>query len=272
MSLTYAGICYENVLRHAGVTTVTDMIEDVGFELTNSYDWLSWTSFKANATALLDTITITRLNTDFAVDTCCVYFNEVMADIVGLVVTVTDVGGATTYGTYTVVATDNQVVKIPLSASADLVYEVHITPASVPQSVNIGQIFLGEEWIITEMGQHQGIRPPFLFSGPILDTVISENGSLLVSNVTRGMLSGNIDLEPVSAAWVRDRAALMNWQAFIRHTAKHPCFYSWAANIPSYATETVWAKGSGIPAAENTRLSKMGVKLPLIIEDSSGGI
>ncbi|GAG23597.1 unnamed protein product, partial [marine sediment metagenome] len=122
----------------------------------------------------------------------------------------------------------------------------------------IKQIFVGPKMEM-ERGQYVGVNPQTLTQGIIQTNNISENGSILGTNIKRVDVKSSIDLTYLTEAWVRS-----TWEAFAVHASKgRSFFYQW--NPDEYPLEVVFCVASKINAPKNISPTPlMSVSMPLV--------
>ena len=122
-------------------------------------------------------------------------------------------------------------------------------------SLLIRQAIVGEV-MEAERGQWASATNPNFYQGIQVTNTISQNGSLLGRSIKRLERKGKIQLDHLSAAWVRS-----TWEPFSQHMARYPFVYSW--NPRDYPTEIAWAFSQGIKAPSHTQNGLLSVDVPV---------
>lgn len=108
------------------------------------------------------------------------------------------------------------------------------------------------------IGQWQGINPPNLTQGVIVDNVIAMNGSVLARNLRRVEKNGEISLNFLKPDWVRTE-----WEALASHAKRYAFWYRW--HPIAYPNEVAFAVADSIQAPTNDRPPPlMAVKMPIM--------
>lgn len=85
----------------------------------------------------------------------------------------------------------------------------------------IGVIYLGLA-LQMQRGIYQGFRPPTLNENTEVRPNISEGGQWLGRSIVRQGLENNIDVDNLTAEWVRGE-----FQRFVKNSQKYPFFFAW---------------------------------------------
>jgi hypothetical protein len=108
----------------------------------------------------------------------------------------------------------------------------------------IRQLVVGEV-MTAERGQWASATVPTFHQGIQVSNSISQNGSILGRSIKRIEKKGKIDLDHLSAAWVRS-----TWEPFSQHAARYAFIYQW--NNRDYTDETAFAIATGIKAPSHS--------------------
>lgn len=242
--MTLAQVLYDSVFRlSTSVTTYSGTVVP-GFEPVNFYDWRDFSLFRPEAAAVAECDT----NAVVSVDTICVWWAATGTDTVaveGLIssvwtplVTVDQADGAM------------QWVDIPSVA-------VEGVRCVFDGTNDIRQITIGRR-LQFPIGQWQGVAPPKLLHGVVVETVISVNGSILGRNLRRITKEGQLSLNYLLQDWVRDY-----WNPFAIHASRYAFWWRW--NPVTYPTEIAFTVADKIEAPKNSSPpGRMEVSMPLL--------
>jgi len=148
-----------------------------------------------------------------------------------------------------------------VTVSSGRIIRIIITAAT---TMNIRQIVVGEV-MEAEVGQFASMTYPTLLGGVKASNAISQNGSILSRSIKRIERVGNLELDYLTASWVRS-----TWEPFAAHAARYPFIYQ--PDPTNRPTEVAFAVASGgIEAPKNMgkgdRMS-IQMKLNMLVADS----
>jgi hypothetical protein len=233
------------------------LVESSGFEWTNISDWRDYTEFKwlgtaaSNATVVQSAIRV--------VSSFIMWFSSITD---GGTYTLsaelsTPGGGFTTLATMVVPA--NSLVPListftPATIPSGCKLKITRTTAGVSHTIRC--IFAGTD-LTMQRGMFKGVRPPALSGSIVSDTVIAVNGSILGRNIRRVDRAQSLEINPVTASWVRSE-----WEPFVVHMERFAAFYQW--NSVTYPEDVAFAGAEQIVAPENgDPVPYMKVSMPL---------
>ena len=131
-------------------------------------------------------------------------------------------------------------------------------------TMNIRQLVVGEV-MEAEQGQFASMTYPNLLGGVKASNTISQNGSILSRSIKRIERTGSLELEYLSASWIRS-----TWEPFAAHAARYPFIYQ--PDPTNRPTEVALAVASGgIEAPTNMGkgdLMSVQMKLNMLVADS----
>jgi len=92
---------------------------------------------------------------------------------------------------------------------------------------------------------------------------IGANGSVLGRSIKRLERQGKIQLENLTATWVRD-----SWEPFATHACRYPFFFQW--NSRDYSSEVAFAFAEQIEPPKHTANGYLAVEMPIrmLVADS----
>jgi hypothetical protein len=240
---------YNNVLR--GITPSWSGTTVSGSPPANSIDWRDFSYFQADTGNLDFTMT-----TDTDIDTVSAYvatFTGTGTETIVLqyesspstyttLQTINPAGGKLTFDEFTgVTVSSGRKIRFVITAGTG--------------SLLLRQLVVGEV-MEAERGQWASATNPNFYQGIQVTNTISQNGSLLGRSIKRLERNGKIQLDHLSAAWVRS-----TWEPFSQHMARYPFVYSW--NPRDYPTEIAWAFSQGIKAPSHTQNGLLSVDVPV---------
>ncbi len=246
-------VYYDNALRNGTVTFSGPEVS--GFESINSYDWRDFSEFlvPAGTTKTLDVVLSKAMTLDALIVWC--------AGVTNTVVTLQE---ETSPGVFTTRLTVNLAAAVALDGirystggpfAVTLGTKIRISIAAVGDAY-FRQIFAGPR-LQFPIGQYDGVTPPTLTHGIVSENVIALNGSVIGKNYRRIERSAAIDLEYLTASWVRSY-----WDAFALHMARRACFYNWSPAL--YPDDIAFAATDDInPPVNKGPPGRMSVSMKL---------
>lgn len=251
-------VLYFNYLKASLATIAYSGTETDGFNYQNCLDGKDFSTFQpeSNATTNLD-FTMTGAAT---LNTLGVFVEKTGASGAFVI----NLYGETSPGVFTLldVITDSADGKLELSifanSSISAGRKIRLQFTTGAGTYKIRNIMAG---LLTEFerGQYAGVNPTTLTQGIVQSNNISENGSILGTNVKRVDVKTSINLQYCTESWVRG-----TWENFAAYAAKGQSFYyQW--NPSEYPDEVVFCVASKIIAPKNTTPTPlMSVSMPLI--------
>ncbi len=237
---------YSSTLAYSG--TSVD-----GFEPINAVDWRDFSLFSSAAGSKTLKIQVSAAE---PIDTAVIWAPAGLASDATVVL-----ASSPDNVTYTTLAT------IPTNTLGNISW-VSFTGVTIPVSgwlrftiasasaTNWRQMSVGLS-IQAPTGQWANVAPTGLFSGVIMENLISVNGSIIGRNQRRIQKTGQLALNYLPQAWVRT-----TWENFARHAAKKAFWYRWDAT--NYPADVAFAVASSIQAPMNDRPPPfMKVEMPL---------
>jgi hypothetical protein len=239
-----AQILYDNVLRASGATVAYDGTVVDGFEPVNAYDWRDFSLFRPQATKVLQTDLVAAS----LVNSVCVWWNAAGSNTV----LVEGWNGAAWVALVTVSQSAGTMQWVDFAGVSFTKYRFTFDGAN-----DIRQITLGARFQFP-MGQWQGIAPPQLLHGVVVENIISVNGSIIGRNIRRVVKEGLISLNYLDPAWVRS-----SWNNFAIHASRYAFWWRW--DPVSHPTEIGFTVADKIEAPKNSNPpGKMEVSMPLL--------
>ena len=238
-------VLYDNALKKAGVTIAYNGTDYSGFEYTNAIDYKDFSLFQLEPSQNRNLEFTMAADTDinkwglFAKYTggagnfiVRIYYEQTvgMADYV-LLDSMTNADGALRLEGFSgVTVLSGAKIRIRFEVGSGTFY--------------IRQIMVGEVMDM-ERGQYVGVNPPTLSQGIVQSNNLSENGSILGSNIKRIDVKSKISLKYCTETWVRD-----DWDPFAIHASKgRGFFYQW--NPTEYSGEVVYCVASKVSDPKN---------------------
>ena len=250
-------VLYENNLV-VGIDSVSYSGTEIdGFNKENLYDYKDFSTFKpqVSATTTMD-FTVGSTSQNFS--SLCVYVKKVTGT--GLDIKLYYESAPATYTLIdTITNADGELSMNNFNEVTVLATrKIRLEFVSDATQYEIRQIFVGSQ-LLLERGQYSGVNPPTLTQGIVQSNNISENGSILGTNVKRIDVKSSIDLMYCTEAWVRS-----TWEGLASHAGSGKSFfYTW--NPTEYPDETVFCVASKINPPKNiTPTPLMSVSMPLI--------
>jgi hypothetical protein len=254
--MNYPRVLYDNILKSTGVTVAYGGTETSGFNKESAYDYKDFSTFQpqVNATTNLEfTMGATQQVN------CWGFFAERTGNSGTFTAILYYESSPASYTTLdTITSADGKLVMNNFSQVAVLtgrVLGVQFVCGTGPFRVR--QVMAGIETNM-EQGHYVGVSPPTLSQGIVQTNNLSENGSILGSNVKRIDVKNKLSLKHVTETWVRD-----DWNPFAIHASKgRGFFYKW--NPVEYDEEVVYCVASKVDAPKNispTPLMSVGMDL-----------
>ena len=248
-------ILYSNVVR--GITPAFSGATVSGKGPSNATDWQDFSFFTADTGNLDYTMAV-----DTDIDAVAIY----VATTAGSNSIVLQYESSpATYTTLKTFSTPSGTLDIEEFTSVTVLAGRKIRFAiTAATTMNIRQLVVGEV-MEAEIGQFASMTYPTLLGGVKASNSISQNGSLLSRSIKRVERVGNLDLEYLTAAWVRS-----TWEPFARHAARYPFIYQPdPTNRPAEVAMAVASGGIEAPAnmGKGDRMS-VQMKLNMLVADS----
>lgn len=246
-------VLYDSLLHRFQSTITYDGTTVDGYDDTNAVDWRDFSLFRASVGT-----TNLKIQSDATVrpvDTLAVWWLAHAGTATIYVETSPDDSAWTTVATQAL-------------AQAGGIAWLDFAAANVPSSgwlrvrivttvaLDFRQISVGQR-LEFPVGQWNGIAPPTLYSGVVVDNVTAVNGSIIGRNVRRLEKSGKLDINLLDPSWVRD-----SFDPFNRHAGRYAFWYRW--HPVGYPTEVAFAAANDIVAPVNERpRNKMKIEMPM---------
>jgi hypothetical protein len=254
--MTLAQVLYDNALRKGTVSYNGVIIP--GFEPVNAYDWRDFSLFRWEPAAG-SRVLMVQIDSAILVDSLVFWATaEIPAGLVFGLDWSTDGIGWTPLLSGLTVAGEMQWLDVPtpvtVPATKWLRFYLH---NSTGLPIDFRQISFGPK-LQFPMGQWNGIAPPKLLHGVVVETVISVNGSILGRNLRRITKEGMLSLNYLTQDWVRN-----SWNPFAIHASKYAFWWRW--NPVTYPTEIALTVADKIEAPKNSSPpGRMEVSMPLL--------
>ena len=226
--MIYPEILYDNVIR--GITPTWSGTTVSEYPPANCYDWRNFSLFEAD-TGNLDFV----MTADTPISELSVYVRTLIGGssntielqyesapaVFTSLQTVNPVQGKLSYDKFTevTVATGRKIRFVVTVGGGDTIF--------------IRQLVVGVA-MVAEQGQYQSAQDPTLVNGVKVSNTISVNGSIIGRSIKRLDRKGNLQLDNLSAAWVRS-----DWEPFANHAARYPFIYQW--NDRDYPDSTAFS-------------------------------
>lgn len=255
--MTYGRVLYENLLRRSDATVTLTGTSFASFPAQNAYDWTDYAVWQIDAgdTAALDA----EFAAPVIFDTWAIYTEPTGSD--GATITIqkeTSAGsGSYTNIAYIDIADSTAIAMADVGTqNIDSGRKVRILVEAGASVVRVRQVAYGSR-LQFPMGQHEGVAPPSLTYGVVVDNKIAVNGSIIGRSYRRTSRKAEIDLEYLEPEWVRN-----TWEPFVKHSVRFPFFYQWAPE--SWAAEVVFAAAEEInPPRNSGPAALMSVTMPI---------
>lgn len=244
MAQTIPQVLYDNTLRVGTVTysgTVT-----AGFEAANAVDWRDFTLFKPQASATT-TFDSGALTANTYIDTFVVWCQSFTAGVHQIDVQYESAPAVFTTIGAIILLGDGKPQWVTLTTPVTVVTgrKVRLSIIAGATALYVRQFTVGAK-LSMETGQWNGVNPPTLNQGVVMENVIAINGSIIARNVRRIERKGNIELTYLTQTWVRN-----TWNPFSIHANRYSFWYRW--NPDSYPAEVAFAAAEEIQAPQNDR-------------------
>lgn len=244
-TMTQAQVLYDSLLLQVAPTYSGTQVP--GFELPNLTDWRDFSLFRSEAAA---TLTLDMGSDGGWADTIAVWCPGPSVETNGLTIEQSSDGSTWTDAYVMPNITDG----VPEWIEYPFVRRfLRFTFAG---AADFRQIAVGN-LMQFPIGQWNGVNPPTLYQGVIMQNVVSMNGSIIGRNLRRIEKAGKINLTHLTEQWVRQ-----TWNPFAIHAARSAFFYRW--NPVEYPHEVAFAVAENIEAPTNdSPPPRMKVGLPV---------
>jgi len=239
-------IGYHNLLEDSGAVIVGVPAAVVA----NAYDWLTYDYWTTNAAA--GTITATFAEAKAA--DYFAFFGHTLADKNGTIKLQYKQGaGAWTDIPETFVTPGDT---RPVFKTFDKIFANQwrvVIVCDAGETVNLAVVSFGEK-LSMQRGAYVGVTPPPFAR---VDTILNsetQDGQFLGRSLIRTGISGSMDFDMFTAAWVR-----LSLNDFILHARTKGWFIAWYPT--TYPDEVAYCWTSGTPQPNNTKQGRMGMSL-----------
>lgn len=250
-------VLYENAYTQTGVTVAYSGTELDGFNKENAIDYKDFSTFQPEVSATTDldvTVAATR-----DID-CWSFFNQKTGSSGTFTMTLYYESAPSVFTQLDQVTLADGNLELREFSSVEVVSgrRIRVTFTTGANPFYVRQLMIGEVMEM-ERGQYSGVNPQTLVQGIVQSNNISENGSILGTNVKRIDVKSQIDLMYCTESWIRT-----TWNTFSNHCAVgRSFFYAW--NPSQYPDEVVFCVASKINAPKNiTPTPLMSVSMPII--------
>ncbi len=246
-------VLYNNVLR--GITPTWSGTTVAEKPPAAATDWKDYTLFQANSGNLAYTMA-----TDTTIDSWAVYTKEASGNNQLILEYET---ASTVWSTLDTIFVASEKLDLrsfsSVTVSAGLRIRIRVIAAT---NIDIRQLCVGQ-YLEMERGQWATAMPPTFVQGIKVTNTISENGSILGRSIKRTERTGKIQLDHLTASWVRS-----SWEPFAKHAARYPFFYQW--DPVTYDDEVGMAVAQTINPPKNAGNGYLSVEMPLrvLVSDS----
>ena len=239
---------FSNVLR--GITPTWSGTTVSGSGPANATDWRDFSYFQADSGNLDYTMTA-----DTDIDTLSVY----VANFTGTGSQSIELQYESSPSTFTSLETKtttsgkltfDEFTGVTVSSGRKIRFVITVGTGSLL----IRQLVVGEV-MEAERGQWADATVPTFYQGIQVTNSISQNGSVLGRSIKRVEKQGKINLDFLSASWVRS-----TWEPFAQHAARYPFIYQW--NNRDYPLETAFAVAQKIQAPSHTSNGLLNANMP----------
>jgi|DEB0MinimDraft_10_1074344.scaffolds.fasta_scaffold07119_2 hypothetical protein len=250
---------YSNVLR--GITPTWSGTTVSGSPPENSIDWRDFSYFQADTG---------NLDFTMAVDTDIDGFSAYVANFTGTGAETITLQYESAPSVFSSLSSINPAGGKLVFAATSAVTVLAGRKIRLAVSVGTGSLLIRQlvvgEIMTAERGQWASATNPNFYQGIQVTNTISQNGSLLGRSIKRLERKGKIQLDHLSAAWVRS-----TWEPFSQHMARYPFIYAWNPrdyneSCPNGSTcygEVAWAFSQGIKAPSHTQNGLLSVDVPV---------
>lgn len=225
-------ICYNNLVKDA---TVTVSSEATGFEGTNTQDPQTYNYWQpSSVTATIDyTIASTSMNY------CGIASHNMGTKGNTVTIQYSNQDSPETFTTIdSQVPADDSVILFLFDSVASTKFRVQISGGTVP---NIGNIFFGQR-LESERSIYGGHSPVTLNKRTVIRPQTSEGGQFLGRSIIRNGAQTNIDIQNMTAAWVR-----LSLKPFIDDAISNPFFFAWRPTTYPAEVAYCWSQADIVP-------------------------
>ena len=245
----------DNRADDTGVVAAYSGVEQPGFEITNSSDWRDFTLFQVEVGVTTLDYTLAA-NAD--IDSAAIW-NQVISGITGDV----KLSYESAPAVFTVLATFSATMqnskpklktfdKVTVLSGRKVRWEFDITGGTA----NFRQLTAGVI-NVAPIGQRDGLTPPNLSWGFVVNNQISVNGSIISRSTRRLDRRTDLILEFLSETYVRN-----DWEVTQTHMARKAMWYAW--DLDRFPLEVTFASAESIdPPVNTTPTPFMTVTMPL---------
>ena len=226
---------YSNVLR--GITPTFSGTTIVGSGPANATDWRDFSYFEADTGELDYTV-----SADTDIDAISIY----VATTAGSnSITIKYESTPSTYTTLKTYATPSGTLTLDEFTGVTVLSGRKIRLSIVAATtMKIRQIVVGEV-LEAEQGQFASMQYPTLFGGAKISNTISVNGSIIGRTIKRLERSGTLELQYLTASWVRS-----TWEPFAQHAIRYPFIYK--PDPTNYVNEVAFSATEKVSAPSNS--------------------
>jgi len=245
-------VLYDSALHRFKASLSYDGTLVEGFDPENAVDWRDFSLFRADTgTTHLKVQTTAAINLDSFV----FWLTALPASVTLYVETSPDDAVWTTRATVAVTSLLQWADFTSVAVASGDYIRVRIANGS-GGAIDFRQISVGLK-LQFPVGQWNGIAPPTLYSGVVVENVTAVNGSIIGRNVRRLEKSGKLDINLLDPTWIRTY-----YDPFQRHAGRFAFWYRW--HPVGYPTEVAFAAANDIVAPTNDRPGpKMKIEMPM---------
>lgn len=254
-------IGYDTYLTATSVSVGSKETAATGHTGANAADWRLHTYYTptggTNATITVDpTGTITP---DYAA--------VVIDNVIGNSTVITVYGGATSSSLATLGSasglTENRPIFVDISGATGYgYYEVKVAQSVKPV---VRHVALGQRLTLPKLPGRDFIPPPYAIEDEVTNNR-SESGAFVGRSIKRRGHRLNLDLHPVTPAWVR-----ANWEDFSDHARCKPFYFFWSPSTYPQETAFCWTDVSQPNASYISECwMRAGVNAKALVELTSG--
>lgn len=233
---------YDNMFRDSGVTVTASGAAD-GFEAAKSYDWLTNTAWKADASGTAWVKVDYGSGNEHSANYFACYAPDLASNGGNIKLQHSDDDSTWTDATSALAPTsEDPIVWEMFSSVSKRFWRVLVssTPASqIP-------VFSAGERMTFDQGLQTGFAPPNLSRDIDIDNIRTDGGAYIARLVRRSGCRVEISTQNNSESWTRN-----TWLPFVKHAELYPFFFAWQPDGRPSEIALLWTSGSPGPSTYN---------------------